>query len=86
MLNKAKYRRYKIYMVQKPFDLALVDTRDLIIKNINDSKLPLTAISMLLTEINKILEIQIESNLKILRSEYEKNLKEDSENGDKQIN
>jgi hypothetical protein len=67
-------------MIQKPFDLILVDTKDLIIKNIRESGLPLTAISMLIKEIDRMLEDSIVFALEKQKNEYDKLIKESEEN------
>ena len=57
--------------MQKPIDLVVEDTKDSVYKVLNNSGLPISAISMIVREINTNVETQYSNQLNRLRSEYQ---------------
>ena len=55
---------------KKSFDLIVEDTKESVIKVLNESTLPITVISMILKEINNIVDKDVSYSLQRQREEY----------------
>ncbi len=58
--------------MDKPFNLQVVDTKQEILKAIEQSHLPATAIQMILKEISQAVDIQTQNIIQNEKIEYEK--------------
>lgn len=70
-------------MKNKPFDLVMVDTRDDVIKMLNESGLPITAMSIIIKDVSKIIDAELSITLKKQREEYNNIESEEIVDGDK---
>lgn len=57
--------------MQKPIDLIIEDTKELVYSTINNSGLPLSIINMIVKEVYSNIESQYPSHINRLRDEYQ---------------
>lgn len=73
--------------MSKPFDLSLIETRQAIISVINNSGLPISALSLIVKDVGLLIDKELENTLNIqvkeyYKSEEKKDSKEDLKEGD----
>lgn len=57
--------------MEKPVDLIVEDTKELIYSTLNNSGLPLSVINMIVKEVYSSVELQYSNHINRLRSEYQ---------------
>jgi hypothetical protein len=76
------FKKKEGFCMEKTFDMAVIETKQLIIKTLNESNLPITVISMIIKEIDNIMNNEVKISLERQISEINKKMEEEKD-GDK---
>jgi hypothetical protein len=60
--------------MEKTFDMIVVETKELIIKTLNESKLPITVLAMIVKEIDNAMNNEVKMSLERQRIEMNRNI------------